>query len=73
MARKNARRKRRRALKVRHKSRGAAQAALKSLKRNNPHVANIGVYRCGKHWHVGHRSRSAAQRIWRAIRYRKGY
>ena len=73
MARKNARRKRKCALKIRHKSSEAAQAALKSLKRKNQHAANIGVYRCGKHWHVGHRSLSAAQRIWRSIRYRQGY
>lgn len=40
--------------KIRFDSRGAAEAARRSLVRKGRDDGSIRVYKCGKHYHLGH-------------------
>jgi hypothetical protein len=54
--------------KVQHKSPGAAAAHLNWLRREQGANADLNIYPCAGHWHVGHSQRKLVRRIRQALR-----
>lgn len=54
--------------KIPHRSRGAALAALAKMTAAGKGNPDLGVYRCGDHWHVGHNLQHFRNRIKTALR-----
>jgi len=54
--------------KIKHTSKEAAKAAIRSLYRSGRGNPDYRAYPCDGHWHVGHSQERLGQRIRRALR-----